>query len=131
MEALLIELINNPYFKFLIIVVILDIIAGTVRAIIQKRLNSSIGTIGLLKHMLVLITISILTMFAPVFELGVVANTFIGFYIFQYGLSVVENWEAIGLPVPRWVKSHIKNKKKQYDEGESPIEQYMRKDEKK
>lgn len=131
MEALLIELINNPYFKFLIIVVILDIIAGTVRAIIQKRLNSSIGTVGLLKHMLILITISILTMFAPLFELGVVANTFIGFYIFQYGLSIVENWEAIGLPVPGWVKRHIKNKKMEYDEDDSPIQQYMRKDEKK
>lgn len=67
-------------------------------------------------------------MFAPLFELGVVANTFIGFYIFQYGLSIVENWEAIGLPVPEWVKQHIKNKKREYDEDDNPINQYMRKD---
>lgn len=54
-------------------------------------------------------------MFAPVVQLQVVANTIIGFYIFQYGLSIVENWEAIGLPVPNWLKMHIKNKKKQLD----------------
>lgn len=128
MEVLFLTLMGNHYLKFLIIVIVLDIIAGTTRAIIQKRLNSSIGTVGLLKHMLVLITISILTMFAPLFELGVVANTFIGFYIFQYGLSIVENWEAIGLPVPGWVKQHIKNKKREYDENDNPINQYMRKD---
>lgn len=128
MGVLFLTLMDNHYLKFLIIVVVLDIIAGTTRAIIQKRLNSSVGTVGLLKHMLVLITISILAMFAPLFELGVVANTFIGFYIFQYGLSIVENWEAIGLPVPEWVKQHIKNKKREYDEDDNPINQYMRKD---
>ena len=118
MELLFSTLMNNSYLKFLIIVIVLDIIAGTVRAIIQKRLNSSIGTVGLLKHMLVLITISILVMFAPLFELGVLANTLIGFYIFQYGLSVSENWEAIGLPLPKWVKDRMENKKREYDEND-------------
>lgn len=125
MGALFVGLMTNPYFKFLLIVTVLDILAGTVRAIIQRKLNSSIGTVGLLKHMLILISISILTIFAPLFELGVIANTFIAFYIFQYGLSVVENWEAIGLPVPKWVKSHMMNKKKEYDDHD-----ILRKDEK-
>lgn len=116
MEQAFTDLFNNQYLRLLVVVIVLDILAGTVRAIIQRALNSSIGTIGLLKHMLVLISISVLTIFAPLFELGVIANTFIAFYIFQYGLSIVENWEAIGLPVPQWVKERINNKKLEYNE---------------
>lgn len=116
MEQAFIDLFNNQYLRLLVVVIVLDILAGTVRAIIQKALNSSIGTTGLLKHMLVLISISVLTIFAPLFELGVIANTFIGFYIFQYGLSIIENWEAIGLPVPKWVKERMDNKKLEYNE---------------
>lgn len=116
MEQAFTDLFNNQYLRLLVVVIVLDILAGTVRAIIQRALNSSIGTIGLLKHMLVLISISVLTIFAPLFELGVIANTFIAFYIFQYGLSIVENWEAIGLPVPQWVKERMNNKKLEYNE---------------
>ena len=116
MEQAFTDLFNNQYLRLLVVVIVLDILAGTVRAIIQKALNSSIGTIGLLKHMLILISISVLTIFAPLFELGVIANTFIAFYIFQYGLSIVENWEAIGLPVPQWVKERMNNKKLEYNE---------------
>lgn len=116
MEQAFIDLFNNQYLRLLVVVIVLDILAGTVRAIIQRALNSSIGTIGLLKHMLILISISVLTIFAPLFELGVIANTFIAFYIFQYGLSIVENWEAIGLPVPQWVKERMNNKKLEYNE---------------
>lgn len=112
--------VSNPYFKILVSVILLDILAGTIRAIIQKRLNSSIGTIGLLKHMLIIITLTVLVIFAPLVQLQVVANTIIGFYIFQYGLSIVENWEAIGLPVPTWLKIHIKNTKKKLDKN-SPL----------
>lgn len=116
MEQAFTDLFNNQYLRLLVVVIVLDILAGTVRAIIQKALNSSIGTTGLLKHMLILISISVLTIFAPLFELGVIANTFIAFYIFQYGLSIVENWEAIGLPVPQWVKERMNNKKLEYNE---------------
>lgn len=108
---------SNPYFKILVSVILLDVLAGTCRAIIQKRLNSSTGTIGLLKHSLIIITLTVLVVFAPLVQLQVLANTLVGFYIFQYGLSIVENWEAIGLPVPTWLKIHIKNKKKQLDKA--------------
>ena len=116
MEQTFIDLFNNQYLRFLVVVIVLDILAGTVRAIIQRALNSSIGTTGLLKHMLILISISVLTIFAPLFDLVLVSNAFIGFYIFQYGLSIVENWEAIGLPVPKWVKERMNNKKLELDE---------------
>lgn len=116
MEQTFTDLFNNQYLRLLVVVIVLDILAGTVRAIIQKALNSSIGTTGLLKHMLILISISILTIFAPLFDLVLVANAFIGFYIFQYGLSIVENWEAIGLPVPNWVKERMNNKKLELNE---------------
>ena len=116
MEHAFTDLFNNQYLRLLVVVIVLDILAGTVRAIIQKALNSSIGTTGLLKHMLILISISVLTIFAPLFELGVISNAFIAFYIFQYSLSIVENWEAIGLPVPQWVKERINNKKLELNE---------------
>lgn len=124
MEQTFIDLFNNPYLRLLVVVIVLDILAGTVRAIIQRALNSSIGTTGLLKHMLILISISVLTIFAPLFELGVIANSFIAFYIFQYGLSIVENWQAIGLPVPQWVKERMNNKKMELDE--KPIDLFKK-----
>jgi toxin secretion/phage lysis holin len=129
MEKLFLNLLANPYLRLLIIVIVLDTIAGTARAIIQKRLNSSIGTTGLLKNTLILISIAILILFAPLFKLETEANIFTGFYLFQYGLSVIENWEAIGLPVPKWVKDRMENKKREYDEND--FNKYQRKDENK
>lgn len=129
MEKLFLDLMANPYLKFFIIVIVLDTISGITRAIIQKRLNSSIGTTGLLKNTLIFISITILIMFAPLFKLETEANILTGFYLFQYGLSIIENWEAIGLPVPQWVKDRMSNKKREYDEND--FNEYQRKDEKK
>lgn len=129
MEKLFLDLMANPYLKLLIIAIVLDTIAGTARAIIQKRLNSSTGTTGLLKNTLVFISIVILVTFAPMFKLETEVDILTCFYLFQYGLSIIENWEAIGLPVPGWVKDFMSNKKREYDDGYS--NQYQRKDEKK
>lgn len=68
--------------------------------------------------MLIVVTLGVITGFAPLVELGIVANGFIMFYLFQYGVSIVENWEAVGLPVPSGLKKFLDKRKKELDERE-------------
>lgn len=111
------ETFGNPLFKILIVLIVLDIISGLIRATINKELDSSIGLEGLLKHMLVIITIGIVIMFTPALGLGILGDTFVVFYIIQYAISMVESFERLGLPVPKGLKKFLKDKQEEENYG--------------
>lgn len=111
------ETFGSPLFKILIVLIVLDIISGLIRATINKELDSSIGLEGLLKHMLVIITIGIVIMFTPALGLGILGDTFVVFYIIQYAISMVESFERLGLPVPKGLKKFLKDKQEEENYG--------------
>lgn len=83
---------DNQIIWLFVWVVIIDIVTGFAKSVITHHTTSSKGTAGLIKHGILLLVI--LTLY-PMLELNGMKNaadTFVGFYIMFYAVSIVENW---------------------------------------
>lgn len=87
--------------------VIFDIVTGIVKGFVNKEANSTKGLLGVIKHMLVVVLVLTVVPYLVMLGLQPVAISFIGFFIAQYGISAVENWVQIGLPMPTMVKKYF------------------------
>lgn len=86
----------------LLIVMALDYITGVCKAIKQKALNSKAGLLGFLKKFGYLVIVALAVIIDRVAgDTGVVRTMVIYFFIANDGLSILENWGAIGLPLPK------------------------------
>jgi toxin secretion/phage lysis holin len=85
---------------------VIDYITGIIAAIIEKKLDSSIGWKGILKKAVMFMIVGICHIVdADVLGGGSALRTMaIIFYISNEGISVVENVSRAGLPVPNKLK---------------------------
>ncbi len=93
----------------LVVFMVIDIFTGIIKALIKRKLNSKIGYKGFLRKatiMLVIILANWLdiltTSNVPVFK-----TLAIYFYIGMEGLSILENLNQIGVPIPRAITKYI------------------------
>ena len=90
----------------LIIFMVLDYITGLMCAVIDKKLSSAVGFRGVCKKVLILMLVGV----ANVVDVHVVGTgsalrgAVIAFYLFNEGLSLLENAAHIGLPIPDRMK---------------------------
>ena len=86
----------------LIVVMALDYFTGICKAIKQKKLNSKAGLLGFLKKFGYLVIVALGVVIDRLAgNTGVVRTMVIYFFIANDGLSILENWGAIGLPLPK------------------------------
>ena len=107
---------DNQIIWLFVWVVIIDIVTGFAKSIVTHHTTSRKGTTGLIKHGVLLLVI--LTLY-PMLELNGMKNaadTFVGFYIMFYAVSIIENWGQMGLPLPEWLKKYIYKLSDQYKE---------------
>lgn len=107
---------NTMIYQVFIALVVFDIITGTLKGFINKEANSTKGLLGLVKHLLILLMVLIVTPYLVMLELQWLASAFIVFFIAQYGISAVENWVQIGLPMPEYVKQFFEKLQRESNE---------------
>lgn len=121
-KILLVFSITGSWFLFLIggwqmlltvliVFMIIDIMTGLIKAVIEKKLSSKLGYKGFLKKatiMLVIILANWLDMLT-VSDIPVFKTTAIYFYIGMEGLSILENLHYIGVPIPKIISKFIDN----------------------
>ncbi len=96
----------NGIFYTLLFFCVVDYITGVMRAILEKKLSSSIGFKGIFKKFLIFMLVGI----AHIIDLHIikqgeaVRTATIFFYAANEGISIVENCSAMGLPVPQKIK---------------------------
>lgn len=84
------------------IVMALDYITGICKAIKQKKLNSKAGLLGILKKFGYLVIVALAVVIDRMAgDTGVVRTMVIYFFVANDGLSIIENWGAMGLPLPK------------------------------
>ncbi|MDO5714899.1 MAG: phage holin family protein [Tissierellia bacterium] len=106
---------SNPYVHIFVWAVIVDIFSGIVKAFFQKIGNSTKGLKGLLKHLLVVVVVILANIYLPLLGYDSIANYFIFFFIVQYGISIIENWGQMGLPLPQSIKNVLYKLNDVYD----------------
>lgn len=114
------QLNDNGLFWILFGIIIADFLTGTLKAFVSKDLDSSAGTLGLIKHICVILIVVSVSLVGYIMENDFIAYTFITFYLFNYLLSIIENLHVIGVPFPDFIEDNLRRLKetqgKEYNE---------------
>ena len=109
------ELPNNIYIHIFMVSIMLDIFSGIVKAVKQKRLNSSVGLNGMLRHLLIIFVVIVFCVYMPVLGLENYIVWVIGYFILQYVVSIIENLGEIGVPLPTNLKEIVYKLNESFD----------------
>ena len=126
------SLLNNDGMKVLIVVIVLDLILGILRAIREKSINSCIGIDGMIRKFGMLIVVVFLTIIDAIIHLdliGFIPETIketlklghvgisslfnILFIIFEI-LSIFKNMILCKLPIPKKLQVFLENVIKEF-----------------
>lgn len=88
--------------QILITIIVLDYVTGVCDAIINKEINSKIGAKGIIKKVgyLIIVAVSV-QLDRLVGDTGAIRNLVIYFFVANEGISILENWGSMGLPLPQ------------------------------
>lgn len=86
----------------LILVMSLDYITGVCKAIKKKKLNSKTGIWGIIKKFGYLIIVMLSVVMDKIAgDTGAIRTMVIYFFVANDGISILENWGDMGLPLPQ------------------------------
>lgn len=90
--------------QLLITVVVLDYITGVLKAIYNKKVNSTISFKGIVKKIGYFILVALAVLLDNITGgTGAIRTLVIYFFVANEGISIVENWGGMGLPLPQKV----------------------------
>lgn len=88
--------------QILTLIVILDYVTGVCKAIYNKQLNSEVGLKGIVKKLGYFIVVAVAVILDRVMgDTGAIRTLVIYFFVANEGLSIIENWGGMGLPLPQ------------------------------
>ena len=110
----------DGFLYALLVFVIIDYVTGVMVAIIQKKLSSEIGFVGICKKVLIflLVAVGYIIDSKIIGQGGVIRTAIIFFYISNEGISIIENAGLIGLPIPQKLKDVLEQIKDKGDVNE-------------
>ena len=86
----------------LIIVIVLDYITGLLKAIANKKINSTVGLKGIIKKVGYLVIVAVAVLLDRIAgNTGAIRTLVIYFFVANEGISILENWGGMGLPLPQ------------------------------
>ena len=97
----------DGFLYALLVFVIIDYLTGVMVAVLEKKVSSSVGFIGIFKKILIFCLVAIGHIIdTQVIQNGSILRTaVIFFYLSNEGISILENVALIGLPVPEQLKA--------------------------
>lgn len=102
--------------EILLVMIVLDYITGVFKAIFNKKLNSEVGIKGVIKKVGYLIIVAVSVMLDRIIgDTGAIRNIVIYFFIANEGISLVENWVGMGLPMPQIIVDTLEQIKQKGD----------------
>lgn len=102
--------------QLLITAIVLDYLTGILKAIYNKKINSSVGLKGIVKKVGYLIIVAVAVILDKVTGgTGAIRTLIIYFFVANEGISILENWGGMGLPLPQKVIDMFEQLKKEND----------------
>ena len=102
------NLASSPLFQILLWIIVLDIITGYAKAIKNRTLDSKVSTNGWIRHFIVFIIVFIVGVYSRILNQQGFSYLLCSGFIGSYGLSLLENLEAIGVWFPKGFKDFFK-----------------------
>ncbi len=91
--------------KALTAVMVMDYMTGIIKAVYQKRMSSEIGYKGILKKIIILVTVALANVIRSITGAEALRETVIMFYIANEAISVLENIAAVSPKMPPEMKN--------------------------
>lgn len=110
---------DNPYIDIVFVVVMFDVLTGSLKAWktnAKRHVNSTKGLNGLAKHSLILAMIAFLYPIISAMGLETEVNIVLTYFIYQYGVSVMENLDVLGVPFPEPIRKKFEKMASRSDE---------------
>ncbi len=102
--------------ELLILIVVLDYVTGICKAIYNKELNSEVGLKGIVKKLGYFIVVAVaVTLDKITGNTGAIRTLVIYFFVANEGLSILENWGGMGLPLPQHLTELLEQLKNDND----------------
>lgn len=100
----------DAFYYVLIACVVLDYVSGVMSACVNKNLSSKIGAKGICKKILIFMIVGLSHTIDKLMigEGSTLRTTITMFYIANESISILENAESIGLPIPNVLKSVLR-----------------------
>lgn len=100
----------------LLIVIGLDYLTGVCKAIYNKKLNSTISFKGIVKKIGYLIIVAVAVELDNITgNTGAIRTLVIYFFVANEGISILENWGSMGLPLPQKIFDVLEQLKTEND----------------
>lgn len=110
---------QSGLIHMLVWLIVIDIATGITKSFKVKETNSTTGLFGVVKHTLVMLLVFVVSVYVPLFGFNTVAQFFVGYLIVSYAISILENWGALGLPMPKFVMDRLEKLRDTMDSGEN------------
>lgn len=110
----------DAMLSILIVFMVIDFISGFTKAWALKEFDSSKFYIGGVKKIGILLIVAVAAQLDTIISIDSVAlrTVAISYYIANEGFSILENWGALGLPLPKVLKNALA-KLREDDDNES------------
>lgn len=96
------------FLEILVTLTVLDFITGILAAIYHKCLSSEIGSKGIVRKIGIYIIVAVACLLDRLMNTSfILRGAAIGFYITVEGLSILENWGRMELPLPKPIKNAL------------------------
>ncbi len=102
------DVFTSPLYHILLWLIVFDIISGYIKAFKTKSFDSKISTNGWLKHGFVVMMMTVIGAYARALDAVMVSQVVCFGFISSYGLSLLENLDAIGVPYPESFRKFFK-----------------------
>lgn len=107
----------DGFMYALITFVVIDYVTGLMVAVLERKLSSEVGVRGIFKKVLIFVMVGI----GNIIDVHLIKNgsairtAVLFFYISNEGISIIENFAKIGLPIPEKLKDVLKQLNKEDD----------------
>ena len=100
----------------LITLSLLDIVTGVIVACVQGTLSSKIAWAGFARKIGTYVIVAVAVKLDLLFGSNAMRGGAVGFFIGVEGISVIENWGNIGLPMPKKIRQVLAQLKEENSE---------------
>ena len=101
------SLLHSGLFHILIVLILIDILTGYGKAYKTKLIDSKIGTNGIIRHTIIIILQVFVGVFSRVYGVHYVSIVLCLFNIGNYGISLLENLNKLGIPFPKGIEKYF------------------------
>lgn len=97
----------------LLIIIIIDYITGLICAIVDKKVDSSVGFKGIAKKVFIFLLVGLAVLIDKITGMEFLRNLVIVFYFCNEGISILENTSKLGMPYPEKLKEILEQLKEE------------------